>query len=508
MAQDPAEQSVTSQINQIRNQLRSATGDQKKELRTALTTAVGKLFDLRHAAQAKQVEKLEEELAEAKELHKKRGERKGEIVDRRIAELLQAPDDLAWNRNIVGQLNGAQNIASAPAGSTQPYNIASPLLQGDQNPISTVPLFESHSTYAPGQPALSVSPQSNAGSTQLLNPMLSPSTTQNPSPGSFGSVPSENSIIRPSVVEISQPEARVSTLLQFLKSENQLALQPFFTEKAREQMAKAGYTLTLQIPPTASLVVDRAKYQDVEKKSAAVAARWWMPSGDEREVTFLLRLVDELWYVTGMMFNIDEKLVAINFEDASSMQSHLNSPSPNFAVPYESWSTKLGGAKADALSSETFSRIVETAYAYEEALEGAIESSSLYLKGMAPKQSYSAAQRNVAKTRALWEGIHRDLNKRMDLLQKNLMRQAEIIVDVQLLVEEGKLTADKLRAAQHEKSVLQAELEAFAGELEWMTAFEQKSILDLKRKFEEQENPGKDEGPEPNLNGEEGDKKE
>ncbi len=107
--QDSAENSAMAEINQLRNQLRSAGDDEKKAVRKSLTVAVGKLFDLRHAAQAKQVEKLEAELAEAKELHKKRGERKEEIVERRIAELLQSADDLAWNREIAGQPNAASN---------------------------------------------------------------------------------------------------------------------------------------------------------------------------------------------------------------------------------------------------------------------------------------------------------------------------------------------------------------------------------------------------------------
>ncbi len=97
-SQDPIEVNLTAQINQLRKQYLAATADQEKEgLRKSLKAAVDKLFDLRHAAHAKQVDKLDSELKQAKELLKKRSDRKDEIVERRMAELLETPDDLAWN---------------------------------------------------------------------------------------------------------------------------------------------------------------------------------------------------------------------------------------------------------------------------------------------------------------------------------------------------------------------------------------------------------------------------
>ena len=123
---DPAELTITAEINRLRVQMRSASGEQKQKFRAELDESVSKLFDLRHAAQAKQVEKLEAELAEAKELHKKRGDRKKEIVERRIAELLEAADDLAWNRELSSGTNTAPSLQPSYLPSTT-YNANSNL---------------------------------------------------------------------------------------------------------------------------------------------------------------------------------------------------------------------------------------------------------------------------------------------------------------------------------------------------------------------------------------------
>ncbi len=142
---DPAEATMTAEINRLKSQIRSASGEQKQSLQAALNETVSKLFDVRHATQAKQVEKLEAELAEAKELHKKRGERKSEIVERRIAELLEAADDLAWNRD----LRSGAPISSAPAQS----------FQLNSGSYSSVPNANSNTYY--GSPVAPLSAYSN-----------------------------------------------------------------------------------------------------------------------------------------------------------------------------------------------------------------------------------------------------------------------------------------------------------------------------------------------------------
>ena len=139
--QSPAEVTAIAEINQLRMQLRSASGEQKQALRASLNEAVGKQFDVRHAAQGKQVEKLEAELAEAKELHKKRGERKAEIVERRIAELLESADDLAWNRELSNRPTNATSVP--PYLPNPPYNANNNLLYPTPYyaPPSSVPSY-------------------------------------------------------------------------------------------------------------------------------------------------------------------------------------------------------------------------------------------------------------------------------------------------------------------------------------------------------------------------------
>ncbi len=159
---NPAERAAAEEIQQLVIKLRQASGERKSELRKSLNEAVSKQFELRHSAQAKQVEKLEAELAEAKELHKKRGERKAEIIERRLAELLESADDLAWNRELVARAtsNYSSNY-SLPNSNAQPYFHESVPSSGPNQPYPYGPpaRFYPNSTPLNSLPQSSTPPQ-------------------------------------------------------------------------------------------------------------------------------------------------------------------------------------------------------------------------------------------------------------------------------------------------------------------------------------------------------------
>lgn len=71
--------------------------EKKTEARKQLTRMVEQELDSRFASQEAELSLLEKRIADAKTKLAQRNHRKKEIVERRIAELLSEPDDLAWN---------------------------------------------------------------------------------------------------------------------------------------------------------------------------------------------------------------------------------------------------------------------------------------------------------------------------------------------------------------------------------------------------------------------------
>ena len=376
--QDPAEISSTNEINQLRNQLRSASGDQKKELRRSLSEAVGKLFDLRHAAQAKQVTKLETELAEAKELLKKRGERKDEIVERRISDLLQSTDDLAWNREIIGNPNAAPNYAAPnryPPQPNQPYNTY--LFPLGSDPDGSAPNFAPQPNYYP-VPQSSLPPQfipmnsSNSGQTGLLESASSANTFSNQS--------------LPSVK--SNDDAEMSTNLA-----------------ATDKLSLENY------PQSASATAEVAS---------------------------------------------SDSLLGIAANNVSLAERIASNPLSDSAI----------GSKA----------VIEAAYAYEEALDVAIEAKGRAKMGAVSTREHSNAKRNAAKSKAIWAGICRDIAKQQGNLEREIISKMEIY--------KGGIQE---RRAVLEIGTAQAELQSFNELKDWSDVFQKQSIDPLEKLLEQSE---------------------
>jgi hypothetical protein len=356
---DPAETSLTNEIHQLRNQLRSASGEQKKALHKSFTEAVGKLFDLRHAAQAKQVARLESELAEAKELHKKRGERKDEIVERRIAELLQSADDLAWNREIAGTPNAASTYA-VPNGYSQPnwqnwrnFPIAPPSGSYPVTPSGT-PYGTPYGT--PNQPFY-LEPQSSTP---------------------------------PQFIPLNSPDLGQTSLLQTTPNLASETPQPLPSIESSHSTSSAN-------------------------TNAEVASR----------DTF------------------KTETIASNSATAFSISSKA---------------------------------AIEAAYAYEEALEAAIETKRLAAKGVFSARELSSAKRNAAKGKAIWTGMCRDLERRMEILKRDLDGK-------QVLIRSS--TRERRTELGIEIAKLQSELHALIEEQDWADKFKKQSIDSLEKQLEQ-----------------------
>ena len=522
---DRAEAAATQSINELSNQLSNATGEQKKALRKSLTEAVGKLFDLRHAAQAKQVEKLESELAEAKELLKKRSERKDEIVDRRIAELLQSADDLAWNRGIANPPVPATNYALPPNGYPQallPNGTYNTVPSGSY-PYSVVPNpYNTAPTYSPGTPpgTLYSNPVPPSSTRPQLIPMLSPDSGQsslletapriNTNTYSAPSAPSATtspSIASSQLLPLlnASPEDVVRQFITSLQNNDTITATNLLTSQAQSQMAEAKFQLQ-PFGKTTSFQVGVAKYTSDEKDVALVDATVTEPSQSQAyEAVFECHLDNGSWRISGLAIQASDQTVRFDFEDADSITEHLKTsivgrdpeiplvianaltiagvlpsePKAEMDTQPTDSQTSTTSSKSSIASLESSKAVIEAAYAYEEAILQAVEGGLLWKKGLTNSNEYSSLKRKAAKAKAIWAAIDRDLQNRQRILEQEVSTKQHAINEIK---------SDSKREEQLlELSKLHSELHSLAETRAWAVDFEKQSIESLEKKFEQSE---------------------
>ena len=90
------EQSANNELGKLIQQFRSSSESERGPLQGKIKNKVEELFDMRHKLQADLLDRLTAELQAAREIHAKRQDRKAEIIDRKVSELLRLPDPLAW----------------------------------------------------------------------------------------------------------------------------------------------------------------------------------------------------------------------------------------------------------------------------------------------------------------------------------------------------------------------------------------------------------------------------
>ena len=93
----PALTAADEQALKLATEIRESKDDaERAELRKQLASALGEAFDKRRERQSEAIEDLAKQLEDLRSLHAQRGDRKDEIVRRRVSELLAEPGPLAW----------------------------------------------------------------------------------------------------------------------------------------------------------------------------------------------------------------------------------------------------------------------------------------------------------------------------------------------------------------------------------------------------------------------------
>lgn len=128
---------------QLADKIRRSEDDaERAELREQLVSALGVAFDERRKRQSEAIDDLEKQLDELRALYTQRGERKDEIVQRRVSELLAEPDVLAWDPmprlGSSGVLRPAEPVPVGPltAPERSTYSPSAPSVPGD-GPFTT-----------------------------------------------------------------------------------------------------------------------------------------------------------------------------------------------------------------------------------------------------------------------------------------------------------------------------------------------------------------------------------
>ena len=139
-------------VSLIRSTPKEGSSEKKTEARNQLMRLVEQELDSRFASQAAELSLLEKRVAEAKEKLAQRMKRKEEIMERRVAELLSEPDDLAWNADInvpnanTPQLSPLLSLPVQPSSSLQPTSSSlqpNSLQPNSLQPNNSLPPFQS-----------------------------------------------------------------------------------------------------------------------------------------------------------------------------------------------------------------------------------------------------------------------------------------------------------------------------------------------------------------------------
>ena len=87
---------LTVQTQELSDKLRSAKSEERGKLKTEITEAVSKHFDVRQKRRELQLKRMEDELKKLREAITKRNESKEQIIKQRVADLVGNEDDLGF----------------------------------------------------------------------------------------------------------------------------------------------------------------------------------------------------------------------------------------------------------------------------------------------------------------------------------------------------------------------------------------------------------------------------
>jgi hypothetical protein len=130
-------------------------------LRKELTDVLGQAFEQRRQQQQSEIERLERQLESIRQLDKKRQDRKNEIVQKRLAELIGEPDTLAWDVATSPPING-QPMPGMDGRSPQP-----PIPLGPASPEGPMGMVLGQPLYDPFTPQM---PTTGPGAIRLPVP--------------------------------------------------------------------------------------------------------------------------------------------------------------------------------------------------------------------------------------------------------------------------------------------------------------------------------------------------
>ena len=156
-----------SRAFELAQRIKQAESQTEQEpLQQKLAEALAQAFDERRQQQQQAIERLEQQLKSLRELAAKRDERKDEIIQRRVAELLGQPDPLAWDAEVSGA-SGTRPPTSTYAMAPVPQSLPAASRQGFPNflPPAARPVAPTPGPPAsppPGMPSPNYAPQAYA----------------------------------------------------------------------------------------------------------------------------------------------------------------------------------------------------------------------------------------------------------------------------------------------------------------------------------------------------------
>jgi hypothetical protein len=253
-----AEQLVAQLVQQLRQK---PEGEADPETLGRLRELVEKQFDLRHEAQMARLEKVLADAKQAQTILDQRAERKEEIVERRIAELLGQSDPLNWDYPAASP--------SAAYVSPYPYNYQIPVYSSPVSPYAAQPTAQVNrfpSLANPAAPLPATAPV-QVPSTQKLE--FTP-------PGVAARAAQQNAAVtNTNAAETAQNQDWIEAVFQYQNAQLQF--------EQRKQQPGEGHPSVKELQTTVAQAAKRLELRIEELKSRLEAATIRLESARNQE---------------------------------------------------------------------------------------------------------------------------------------------------------------------------------------------------------------------------------
>lgn len=287
-----------------------------------------------------------------------------------------------------------------------------------------------------------------------------------------------------------------------LQTGDTTAAAQLLTTEARKQLAQANFQIQA-LGGTTEFRVLGSTYTDLAKNVALVDSTLEQAGQPQPlNTVFECRRENSGWFISGMAIQLNgQTTMALEFENPASLATLKTAIDSAFKNTNREPGAVSTGTVSDSGSKqpsaptsqfassslESSKAVIEAAYAYEEALQLAVEGRLLWQKGLTNSNDYTSSKRKAAKAKAIWAAISRDLQTRTQILEEEISTKEREISELKSEAQREKLV--------FERTKLVSELTSLHETRAWAVDFEKQSLEPLEKDLEQSDDKNPDTKP-------------